>query len=261
MTAMLTLADSHVHLNDASFDGDREATIERARNAGVTLQVVPGVDAASWPRIKALCTPGSGLFPAYGLHPMFLHQHRPEHIATLSHWLAVQRPVAVGEIGLDFHAEGLSADDQRAYFLQQLKLAKDFDLPVILHARAAMDEVTSTLRRIGGLRGVVHSFAGSQQQAEQLWKLGFHIGIGGPVTYERAQRLRRIVAGMPIEYLLLESDAPDQPLSSHRGERNEPARVAEVLQCVAALRGEAPEIVAAATTANVKRLFAVAEPR
>jgi len=261
MTAMLTLADSHVHLDDASFDGDRGAIIERARNAGVTLQVIPGVDAASWPRIQALCTPGSGLFPAYGLHPLFLHQHRPEHIATLSHWLAAQHPVAVGEIGLDFHVEELSPEDQRAYFLQQLKLAKDFDLPVILHARAAMDEVTSTLRRIGGLRGVVHSFAGSQQQAEQLWKLGFHIGIGGPVTYERAQRLRRIVADMPIEYLLLESDAPDQPLSSHRGKRNEPARVAEVLQCVATLRGEAPETVAAATTANVKRLFAITEPR
>ena len=135
--------------------------------------------------------------------------------------------------------------------------AKEGDRPGILHARAALDEVTATLRRTGGLRGVVHSFAGSQQQAEQLWKLGFHIGVGGPVTYERAQRLRRIVSKMPIEYLLLESDAPDQPLSAHRGERNEPARVAEVLQCVAALRGEAPEAVAAATTANVKRLFAI----
>jgi TatD DNase family protein len=257
MTTMLTLADSHVHLDDVSFDGDRNAVLERARQAGVTLQVIPGVDAASWPRIQALCTPGSGLFPAYGMHPMFMDQHRPEHLATLSHWLATQHPVAVGEIGLDFHVEGLDAEDQRHYFLQQLKLAREFDLPVILHARAAMDEVTATLRRIGGLRGVVHSFAGSQQQAEQLWKLGFHIGIGGPVTYERAQRLRRIVAHMPIEYLMLESDAPDQPLSTHRGQRNEPARVAEVLQCIAALRGEAPEAVAATTTANVKRLFAI----
>lgn len=258
MTTMLTLADSHVHLDDVSFDGDRNAVIARAKQAGVTLQVIPGVDAASWPRIQALCTAGSGLFPAYGMHPMFLDQHRPEHLATLSHWLATQHPVAVGEIGLDFHVEGLNPEDQRHYFLQQLNLAREFDLPVILHARAAMDEVTATLRRLGGLRGVVHSFAGSQQQAEQLWKLGFHIGIGGPVTYERAQRLRRIVATMPLEYLLLESDAPDQPLSTHRGERNEPARVAEILQCVAALRDEEPETVAAATTANVKQLFAIA---
>jgi TatD DNase family protein len=254
---MFTLADSHVHLDDTSFDADRDAVIERARAAGVRLQVIPGVDAASWPRILALCTPGSGLFPAYGMHPLFLHQHRPEHLPTLSHWLATQRPVAVGEIGLDFHVEDLSAEDQREYFRQQLALAREFDLPVILHARAAMDEVTTTLRRIGGLRGVVHSFSGSLQQAEQLWKLGFHLGIGGPVTYERAQRLRSIVAGMPIEYLLLESDAPDQPLSNHRGERNEPARVAEVLQCVAGLRDETPGALAAATTANVRRLFGI----
>lgn len=256
---MLTLADSHAHLDDVTFDADRDRVIERARAAGVTLQVIPGVDAASWPRIRALCTPGTGLFPAYGMHPMFMHEHRPEHLAALSQWLVTHRPVAVGEIGLDFHVEGLHAGDQREYFRQQLALARQFDLPVILHARAAMDEVTTTLRRIGGLRGVVHSFAGSQQQAEQLWKLGFHIGIGGPVTYGRAQRLRRIVASMPIEYLLLESDAPDQPLSTHRGERNEPAYVAEVLQCVADLRGQSPEVVAAATTANVRRLFAIPE--
>jgi len=259
MTTMFTLADSHVHLDDAAFDADREAVIERARAASVSLQVIPGVDAASWPRIRALCSPGNGLYPAYGMHPMYLAQHRPEHLAELSQWLTTQRPVAVGEIGLDFHVEGLDAEDQREYFRQQLTLAREFDLPVILHARAALDEVTASLRRVGGLRGVVHSFAGSQQQAEQLWKLGFHLGIGGPVTYERAQRLRRIVANMPIEYLLLESDAPDQPLSTHRGERNEPAYVAEVLQHVAILRGETPEAVATATTVNVRRLFAIAE--
>jgi TatD DNase family protein len=258
MTAMLTLADTHVHLDDIAFDADRQTVVERARAAGVTLQVIPGVDAASWPRIQALCTPGSGLYPAYGMHPMFLDQHRPEHLAELSQWLKTQRPVAVGEIGLDFHVDGLDAEDQRDYFRQQLALAREFDLPVIVHARAALDEVTASLRRIGNLRGVVHSFAGSQQQAEQLWKLGFHLGIGGPVTYERAQRLRRIVANMPIEYLLLESDAPDQPLSTHRGERNEPAYVAEVLQHLAALRGETPEAVATATTANVRRLFGIA---
>ena len=258
MTSMLTLADSHVHLDDASFNSDRDTVIERARKAGVALQVIPGVDAASWPRIRALCVPGSSLFPAYGLHPMFMHQHRPEDLAALSTWLSAHRPVAVGEIGLDFYADDHDAEGQRGYFRQQLALAREHDLPVILHARAALDEVTATLRRIGGLRGVVHSFAGSPQQAEQLWKLGFHIGIGGPVTYERAQRLRRIVANMPVEYLLLESDAPDQPLSTHRGERNEPARVAEVLQCVASLRGDTLEAIAAATTANVKRLFAIA---
>jgi TatD DNase family protein len=254
---MPTLADSHVHLDDARFDTDRNAVIERASDAGVAIQVIPGVDVESWTRIEALCTPGSGLFPAWGLHPMFMHKHRDDDLMTLSRWLTTKRPVAVGEIGLDFHAEDHDPERQRKYFRQQLTLAGEVDLPVILHARAAMDEVTATLRHMGGLRGVVHSFSGSEQQAEQLWKIGFHLGIGGPITYERAQRLRRIVANMPIEYLLLESDAPDQPGAAHRGERNEPSYISDVLRCIAELRGEDPGEVAAATTANTRRLFGI----
>ena len=254
---MPQLADSHVHLDDPRFDADRDAVIQRARAAGVTLQVAPGVDAASWTRIQALCKPGSGLFPAWGMHPMFMHVHRDEDLTALSQWLETKRPVAVGEIGLDFHAENHDAERQRNYFRKQLTLARDFDLPVILHARAAMDELTTTLRHMGGLRGVVHSFSGSEQQAEQLWKIGFHLGIGGPVTYERAQRLRKIVAKMPIEYLLLESDAPDQPGASHRGQRNEPSYIPDVLRCIAELRNENPADIAAATTANTRRLFGI----
>jgi TatD DNase family protein len=254
---MPRLADSHVHLDDARFAPDREAAIERARKAGLELLVVPGTTAASWPQIRTLCAPGSGLFPGYGLHPMFMQEHRDEDLHTLAQWLETHRPVAVGEIGLDFHEQGQDQERQRHYFGQQLQLARQFDLPVILHARGAMDEVTTTLRRAGDLRGVVHSFSGSEQQAEQLWKIGFHIGIGGPITYDRAQRLRRIVAGMPIEYLLLESDAPDQPGAAHRGERNEPSYLPDVLSCVAALRNEDPEQVAEATTANVRRLFGI----
>ncbi|MBE1161297.1 TatD family hydrolase [Dyella acidiphila] len=254
---MPLLADSHVHLDDARFDADRPAALARARAAGVVVQIIPGTDAASWPRIQALCKPGAGLFPAYGLHPMFMHRHQADDMAQLAHWLDTQRPVAVGEIGLDFHAEDHDAQAQRDIFARQLDLARKCNLPVILHARNALDEVTTTLRRTGGLRGVVHSFSGSQQQAEQLWKIGFHLGIGGPVTYERAQRLRRIVAEMPIEYLLLESDAPDQPGAQHRGERNEPSFLADTLRCVAELRGMDPHALAAATTANVARLFGI----
>jgi TatD DNase family protein len=257
---MPKLADSHVHLDDARFEGDRSAVLERARAAGVSMQVIPGTDAASWPRIHALCTPDSGLFPAYGMHPMFMDRHQPEHIKLLSHWLETGHPVAVGEIGLDFYQEGYDAEAQRDIFRQQLALAREFDLPVILHARAALDDVTSALRHTGGLRGVVHSFSGSQAQAEQLWKIGFHLGIGGPVTYERAQRLRRIVSSMPLEYLLLESDAPDQPGAAHRGERNEPSYIPDVLHCIAELRGMDPQELAAATTANVTRLFGISTP-
>jgi TatD DNase family protein len=144
---------------------------------------------------------------------------------------------------------------QQTYLDRQLMIARDFDLPVILHARRAFDAVAASIRRVGKLRGVVHSFSGSAEQALRFWKLGFHLGIGGPVTYERARRLRGIVATMPIEWLLLETDSPDQPTAMHRGERNEPARLVEVLDAIAPLRGETREKIAEATRANAERLF------
>ncbi len=252
---MPKLVDTHVHLDDDAFAIDRDAVIERAGRAGIDTMIVPAVDANSWPRIKALCARHAELHPAFGLHPMFLANHVPAHVDVMSAWLDTEQAVAVGEIGLDFHVDGLDHELQRHYFSRQLQLARGHDLPVIVHARGALEEVSLTLRRTGGLRGVVHSFSGSEQQAEQLWEIGFHLGIGGPVTYPRAQRLRRIVAQMPIEFLLLESDAPDQPDAAHRGERNEPARVTEVLRCVAELRDASETDIAAATSANARRLF------
>ena len=252
---MIELFDSHCHLDAPPFDPDRPAVVARARAAGVTRQLVPAVDRAGWEKLRDLCAADDGLLPAYGLHPMYLDQHQPGHLDDLARWLADERPAAVGECGLDHFVPDLDPETQRYYFLGQLALARDFDLPVVLHARRAVDEVITALRRTGGLRGVVHSWSGSEEQARQLFDLGFHLGIGGPVTFERAQRLRRTVATMPIEWLLLETDAPDQPGVDHRGARNEPAYLPEVLAVVAALRGESPGQVAAATTANAARLF------
>ena len=249
------LADSHVHLDDPSFDSDRSDVIARAVDAGVTTLVLPAIDALSWPTIKKLCAASQHVYPAYGLHPMYLARHTPAHLRELRAWLGGEDVVAVGEIGLDFHDPALDPASQRSYFHAQLDLAREYDLPVIMHARGALEEIIQSLRRWPTLRGVVHSFSGSEQQARQLWEMGFHIGIGGPVTYDRAQRLRRIVRDMPLEFLLLESDAPDQPLASHRGERNEPVRVTEVMRCIAALRAAPETEIAAATTANTRRLF------
>ena len=207
--------------------------------------------------MRDLCARQPGLHPAYGLHPAFLDEHEPRHLDQLATFVASERCVAIGECGLDFHVDGLDIATQRMYFLRQLELARELDLPVIVHARRAFEEVITTLQRIGGLRGVVHSFSGSVEQARRLWKLGFCIGIGGPVTYPRATRLRGIVATMPAELLLLETDSPDQPLATHRGARNEPAYLVEVLDCVAALRGETAHSIAAATTHNAERLFGI----
>lgn len=252
---MLELIDSHSHLDVVEFDADRADVIARARAAGVTRQIVPAIDAASFARVRALCASESGLYPAYGLHPMYLAAHRPQHLDELAQWLEREKPFAVGECGLDFYVPGLDADAQRSYFERQLELARAFDLPLILHARRALDDVTAAIRRVGSLRGIVHSFSGSVEQARALWKLGFCVGIGGPVTYPRARRLREIAATMPLEFLLLETDSPDQPLHGHQGARNEPALLAEVCNCVAALRGVEPQVVAQATTRNCERLL------
>ena len=256
----MRLVDSHSHFDAPEFDADRGAALARARAAGIDAQVLPAVEAASWPKLKAVCAEFRGLYPAYGLHPMYLAEHRPEHLDELRDWIQRERPVAVGECGLDYFVEGLDADAQQFYFDAQLQLAREFDLPVVVHARRAVDAVIAAIRKVGGLRGVVHSFSGSAEQAAQLHKLGFLLGIGGPVTYERANRLRGIVATMPLEQLLLETDSPDQPDAGHRGERNEPAYLTKVLEVVATLRDVPQEDVASATSANAQRLFNLGTP-
>lgn len=251
----MRLIDSHSHFDVAEFDADRADAHARALAAGVDAQIVPAVDAAGWPQLKAVCAQYAGLHAAYGLHPMYLADHRPEHLHELRDWIERERPVAVGECGLDHFVEGLDHAHQQHYFDGQLALAAEFDLPVIVHARRAVDAVIAAIRRFPGVRGVVHSFSGSAEQAAQLHRLGFLLGIGGPVTYERANRLRQTVATVPLEQLLLETDSPDQPGAAHRGERNEPAHLVEVLDAIAQLRGMSRETLAAATEANAKRLF------
>ena len=249
------LIDSHSHIDVAEFDADRDAALRRARASGVTRQIVPAVTFDTFPKLRALCAAEAGLYPAYGLHPTFLAEHREEHLQQLAVWIERERPVAVGECGLDYFVEGLDLEFQRRIFTRQLELAREFDLPLVVHGRRAFDDVIAAIRRTGGLRGVVHSFAGSLEQAQRLWKLGFCIGIGGPITYERAKRLRGIVAQMPLEFLLLETDSPDQPLHGQQGARNEPALLVEVCAAVAALRACDPVVVAATTTQNCERLF------
>jgi TatD DNase family protein len=257
---MHEIVDSHAHLDDGRFEPDLAAVMRRASDVGVAATVVPATDRASWPRIRELCRSHPQAHPAYGLHPMFLSENACPDVDALSSWLDAHHAVAIGEIGLDFHVDGIERELQREVFARQLEVARAHELPVIVHARGALEEVIHTLRRADGVYGVVHSFSGSEQQAQQLWDIGFCLGIGGPVTYERARRLRRIVAGMPLRHLLLESDAPDQPDADHRGQRNEPARVPGILRCIAELRGEPETEIAAATTANARRLFGLEHP-
>jgi TatD DNase family protein len=252
----IRLFDSHAHLDAAEFDADRREVLDAARGAGVCNVLVPAVTRATWPGLHALCASTTGLWPAYGLHPCYLREHRDSDLEALAEWLRMHPAAAVGECGLDFFDASLDRTRQLKLLHGQFEIAHRFDLPLVLHARRAFEQIITELRRFGRpLHGVVHSFSGSTEQARALAKLGFMVGIGGPVTYPRARRLRRVVSGLPIESLLLETDAPDQPGTLHRGQRNEPGFLLEVLECVAALRSEDPAALAQATTANARRLF------
>ena len=252
---MLALIDSHNHFDDGSFDPDRDEAYQRARAAGVRAQVLAAVSARLWPKLKAVAARYPELYPSYGLHPAYLAEHHPEHLDELADWLARERPVAIGECGLDYYLPDLDPDVQADYFTGQLRLARRHDLPVIMHARHAVDQVIKLVRRFQGVRGVVHSFSGSEDQALRLLDLGILLGFGGPLTYARATRLRGLIRYLPLDGFMLETDSPDQPPSNHRGARNEPAFLPDVLACVAELRGADPAEIAAATTANAYRLF------
>jgi len=249
------IVDSHCHFDAAEFDRDRDAAYQRARVAGVTAQVVPAICTRLWPKLKSIAAHYPGLYPAYGLHPMLLAEHRPDHLQQLTDWLEHEKPVAVGECGLDYFVPDLDPQEQLDYFTAQLKLARDYDLPIIIHARRAVDEVIKNIRRYPGLRGTVHSFSGSEQQARRLLDLGFLLSFGGPLSYPRANRLRTLIRVLPLEGLLLETDAPDQPGLRHRGERNEPAFITETLTVVAQLREQDPAEIATVTAHNAVRLF------
>ncbi len=186
---------------------------------------------------------------------MFLGDHQPEDIEQLASWIEREQPLAVGECGLDFFIKDPQPEAQQALFEAQLELARDYRLPVIIHARRSVDQVFNTLKQFPGLSGVVHSFSGSEQQARRLIDLGFLLSFGGPITYERAKRLRSLIQILPLESLMLETDAPDQPDSGHRGERNESAYLPNVLQTVAELRNQPASEIAAVTSKNAVQLF------
>jgi len=260
MESMEPLIDSHCHLDLPAFDTDRRQVIANARRRGVVAFVVPGTTAAAWPRLLELCRTEQGLYPALGLHPYFLADHRPQHLEALRLLAMEARPVAIGEIGLDFQLSNLDRKAQQALFRAQLRLAAELSLPVILHVRKAHDAVLKALEEIPVPGGICHAFNGSLQQAERYMKLGFLFGFGGMVTYARSRRLHRLSCGLPLSHLVLETDAPDMSGVRHRGRRNSPEYLPEILRAVARLRGLSQEEVARATTTNLCRCLRLSPP-
>ena len=251
----MELVDTHCHLDLPAFDADRESVLQRSRTNGVRTIVVPGVQADGWGQLLDLCSSDANLYPALGLHPAFLDQHTGADLKALEAQLAEHRPVAVGEIGLDYYLKHLDQGRQQALLEAQLEMARAVDLPVILHVRKAHEQVLATLQRIRVPGGIAHAFNGSLQQAAEYAGLGFKLGFGGMLTFERSSKLRALAKAIPVESIVLETDAPDMTVAQHRGERNSPEYLPFCLAALAEVRGESPEAIARQTTVNAHEVL------
>lgn len=249
------IIDSHCHIDFSDFDVDRQLVIERAVATGVSQIIVPGVMQGNWKKIREYCRQFSMLHPCYGLHPYFIDQHKPADLDLLRNWLQDNPAVAVGECGLDFFLKDLDRKRQEFYFEHQLDIAMEFSLPVVVHARKSTEAVIDAIKKRPGLRGMIHSYSGSYEQAIKLIDLNFYLSFGGPVSFTRSTRLRRLVQSLPLKSLLVETDAPDQPGQSAAGQRNEPAFIKEVVATIADLHQVDFDEVAQITRDNANQLF------
>ena len=276
--AMSFWIDTHCHLDAAEFEADRAAVRQRAREAGVALCVLPAVHAANFASVRELAHDAGDAY-ALGIHPLYTPQASAADLALLQAELQQRRDdprlVAVGEIGLDGFVPGLDMALQQSFYLAQLKLAQRFDLPVVLHVRRSADLLLKGLRQHPVSGGIAHAFNGSLQQAQAFIDMGFKLGFGGAVSYDRALQLRRLAQQLPLPALVLETDAPDIPphwlyttaaarAAGQAQGRNEPAELPRIAKVVAELRGMSLAELAQASSANacaaLPRLSALLPP-
>jgi TatD DNase family protein len=249
------LIDSHCHLDAAEFDADRDAVYAAAVAAGVERMVIPAVAADGFARVKASVAGYPGCFAAYGIHPLYVTQAGASDLAVLRDWVVREKPLALGEIGLDFYVAESDPLRQEFFLVEQLKLAREFNLPVLLHVRRSVDAVLKQLRRIAVPGGIAHAFNGSRQQAETFIGLGFKLGFGGAMTYNGSTRIRELAASLPLESIVLETDAPDMPPAWLNRGRNAPAELPRIAQTLADLRDMPLVQVIAQTSANARSVL------
>ena len=265
--------DTHCHLDAAEFDADRDAVREAARQAGVTRCVIPAVHAGHWPQVAQLAQRHGDAY-ALGIHPLYVPQAQEADLLALDHALTERRDdprlVAVGEIGLDFFVPELCTPEMRErqwfFYTAQLKLAQKHGLPVILHVRRSADLLLKGLRQCRITSGIAHAFNGSSQQAQSFVDMGFVLGFGGTLTYERSLQLRRLACELPLSAIVLETDAPDIPphwlyqTAEQRAQgavqgRNSPAELPRIAQVLADLRGVLLDDLAEASARNAQRVL------
>lgn len=248
--------DSHCHLDFAPFHADLDAVIQRANQAGVQNFIVPGVKASQWLELRDLCDKHKSMFFSVGLHPYFLDQFSTADLNLLDTLLSSEQVVAVGECGIDCSISNLSL--QQKVFAAQVELANAFKKPLIVHHRKSHHLIQQVFKQITPQHGgVIHAFSGSQQDAEKYINLGFKLGVGGTITYSRAEKTRKVIASVPLTSLLLETDSPDMPLQGYQGQRNEPYHIVEVAEQLATLRGITAEQVREQTFINTRTLFGI----
>lgn len=260
---MADWVDTHCHLDAPEFAADRNEMRERARRAGVSHCVIPAVNVANFTAVRNLAYAGGDSY-ALGIHPICTPDAADEDLRRLDDALRAaaddERLVAVGEIGLDYFLDGLDPQRQELFYREQLFIAQQHQLPVIVHVRRSADQLLKHLRRIP-VRGIAHAFNGSLQQAQEFVRLGFKLGFGGTVTFERAQQVRRLAVELPLDAIVLETDSPDIPphwlyrTAEERADgspqgRNEPGELPRIASELAKLRGIDVEELAAASTRN-----------
>ena len=264
MEEEVVLVDTHCHFDAAEFDPDRDALYAATKvsscetapaGARIATIVVPAIERANFGTVASICRDYPGCVSAYGIHPLYVDRARPEDLDALRATLGREAVVAVGEIGLDRHVEPRDDARQTFYFVEQMKIAREFDLPVLLHVRKAIDPVLKCLRvaRVPG--GIAHAFNGSREQAQEFIKLGFKLGFGGAMTFEGSKRIRELAASLPLDCIVLETDAPDIPPAWKDGGRNTPADLLPIAETLAKLRHLPLAEIAAATTRNARAVL------
>ena len=256
----MELIDTHTHLDFPDFDEDRTQVLARSRAAGVSRAVVLGVYQANWQRVWTLVNQEPGLYAAFGLHPVYLEQHRADDVTQLAQQLSLyassDKLCAVGEFGLDYFLPELDRPRQQALFEAQLKLAQEFELPSLLHVRRAHAATIASLKRIRPARGgIIHAFAGSYEEAREYLKLGFRLGLGGAATWPQATRLRSVLGKLPLDAIVLETDAPDMAPAMHAYTRNSPEYLPQICSALAEIIKVEPQVLAQASTHNACELF------
>lgn len=255
------MIDTHCHLDFKDFDHDRQKVLASCREKGVSTIIIPAVSAATFDKTIQSCAHDNSLKFALGLHPFFIEEHQPQDLLTLDQLVEKTRPIAIGEIGLDFFEKNLIEpslkEKQIAFFSKQLIIAKHHDLPVIIHNRKAHDECIQLLKEAQLKGGIIHAFNGSIQHAEKYIELGFLLGFGGMLTFERSTKLRALAKKIPLSAMVLETDAPDMAVIQHKGERNSPEYIPYICDALAEIKQVPATTIDKVTSENARRVLAL----